>query len=88
MKAPHTGAATTTSLLPEVATPLHGFILAAATRKKRSLEGGGRHTIQIHIFCLFRLLKWIGQCYLIIYISDVRLRSGYTMGQAVNSSDF
>lgn len=33
MKALHTGAATTTSLLSEVATPLYGFISAAATLK-------------------------------------------------------
>lgn len=64
MKAVHTGAAT--SLLSEVATPLYGFILAAATLN--AAWRGGRQNIQIHIFYLFRLVKWIWQCYLIIYI--------------------
>lgn len=38
MKALHTGAATTKSLLSEVASPLHGFILTAATLK---MQPGG-----------------------------------------------
>lgn len=42
MKALHTGAATTMSLLSEVATPLYAFILAAATLKMQPGGEDGR----------------------------------------------
>lgn len=54
MKALHTRAATTMSLLSEVATPLDGFILTA---KLKWIGGGGLQNIQIHIFYPFRLIK-------------------------------
>lgn len=70
------------SLLSEVATPLDGFILTA---KLKWIGGGGTlQNIQIHIFYPFRLIKWSGKSYLIIYTaSDVRLQSENAMGQAV-----